>query len=332
MKAIVALGFGVTLMLASDLALASAASARASDLPRRDGRNHPLDTLLVGVNEKIEENRRQRAQQQELARLAEEEQRLQAEIAAEQARLMAQQQAEAEADAKRRQERQQQLENRRRLIGAGVGAGVGFGAGMDAQGTIEMMQTFSEGVANDDPNQVRRGSQSVANDYIQRRQQELAELRARRAGVTSGAPASSPAPAPAQVASNAATRSTNLESKFFGTYRSDMCPGNCYWQLNADGSGVWSSGLMGGRTVTIPISWWPLRDATGGVQKEVSGGEVSYILGVRYNQSVPEEVKKGMTAAGRASGESTLRVSQSADGSQCCFLNFRGQLNAYYRK
>ena len=326
------LGFFITLMLISDLALASAASARASDLPRRDGRNHPLDTLLVGVNEQIEENRRQRAQQQELARLAEEEQRLQAEIAAEQARLM-EQQAEAEADAKRRQERQQQLENRRRLIGAGVGAGVGFGAGMDAQGTIEMMQTFSEGVANDDPNQVRRGSQSVANDYIQRRQQELAELRARRAGVSSGAPAAAPAPARQQVASNsAATRSGNLEAKFFGTYRSDACPSNCYWQLNADGSGVWSAGFLDGSSVTIPISWWPLIDSTGGVQKEISTGEVGYILGVRYNQSVPERVKKGMTFAGQASNESTLRVSQSSDGSQCCFLNFRGQLNAYYRK
>lgn len=332
MKTFAVMTFGVALVLVSDLVLASAASSRASDLPRRDGRNHPLDSLLVGVNEQIEENRRRRAQQQELARLAEEEQRLQAEIAAEQARLL-EQQAKEQADAQRRQERQQQLENRRRLIGAGVGAGVGVGAGMDAQGTIEMMQTFSEGVANDDPNQVYRGGQRVANDYIQRRQQELAELRARRAGVAGGTPTPAPAAAPTQMAANsAATTSGKLESKFFGTYRSDSCPSNCYWQLNADGSGVWSAGFLDGSSATIPITWWPLIDSTGGVQKAVSSSEVGYILGVRYNQSVPERVKKGMTFAGQASNESTLRVYQSADGSQCCFLNFRGQLNAFYRK
>lgn len=330
-----------SLLLLAHNAMASFASdldRMLADLSRPEGprqpfSNHPLDIMLMGVNEEIEANRREAERQLELARLDTERRRLEVEIAAEQRRVAAEIRARVAAE-RRRQEKESSGNIKKMVIGAAIGAAAGDLAGLDSQGTLEMSMKFAEAVVSDDPRIAQEGARQISNDYIQRRREQLRIADARRDGLASGAASAAPTRGygtPTQPAAMVSAANSSLDSRFLGTYRSDLCPDTCYWQLDAGGGGVWSVGLRG-RTVTVPIRWEPMRDANGGVQREISSQESGYLLKVTYQVALPEDVKREMTVAARDRNDNTVRVYENSSDGRCCGLNFRGKLNAYYVK
>ncbi len=158
-----------------------------------------LDRMLSGVNEFIDYNRRERARAEELARLEQERQRLEAEIRAEQQRVATKLRKEALA----RKRAQQQADNGfgKALFGAALGFTVGKVAGLDSVGSIDMATEYMQAVVNDNPAAMQAAAGRITNDYISRRNTELQAAQQREQMIKSGkfdiAALTAKAPAPA---------------------------------------------------------------------------------------------------------------------------------------
>lgn len=124
------------------------------------------------------------------------------------------------------------------------------------------------------------------------------------------------------------TTTTGFDPKWFGTYRSNLCPETCYWQINEGGIGEWSAEFGYGEhahTIKTPIRW----EVIGRVS---NAQEAGFMLRVIYQNDLPDELIKSMKHDAQARNDNQLRVYGSATDSRCCYAQFYGRLNSFYGK